>query len=63
MLFYISEVVLSPGRVADLIRKKDRNLARRLGRGRLRSRTELYQCVVIMLFSLGGSFGGEEAGV
>ncbi|MCH8962997.1 MAG: hypothetical protein IH820_17210 [Bacteroidetes bacterium] len=54
MLFYMSEVVLNPSRVADSIRKKDRNLARRLGRGRLRSRGELYQCVVLFIFVVEG---------
>ena len=54
MLFYMSEVVLNPSRVADSIRKEDRDLARRLGRGRLRSRTELYQCVVLFIFVVEG---------
>ena len=54
MLFYMSEVVLNPGRVADSIRREDRSLARRLGRWRLRSRGELYQCVALFIFVVGG---------
>ena len=54
MLFYMSEVVLNPSRVADSIRKENRNLARRLGRWRLRSRTELYQCVALFIFVVEG---------
>ena len=52
MLRYMYEAVHHPRQVASQIRERDQGLARRLERGRLRGRTELYKCVVHLVFAI-----------
>ena len=52
MLCYTYETVHQPRRVATQIRKHDTSLARRLDRGRLRGRTELYRCIAHLVFTV-----------
>ena len=54
MLRYVYETVHHPHEVAAQIRGLDRGLARRLDRGRLRGKMELYQCLALLIFAVEG---------
>ena len=54
MLRYVYEAIHCPRRVAAQIRRLDSGLARRLDRNRLRGRTELYQCLALLVLAIEG---------
>ncbi len=54
MLSYMGEVLSNPGRVASSIRSENKDLARRLARGRVRTRTELFMCVAFLILVVEG---------
>ena len=60
MLRYVYEAVHHPRQVAAQIRGLDRGLARRLDRGGLRGRTELYQCLALLVLAIEGREIGPE---